>query len=67
MKQLMTDLANNKTVKVELKYFVSLPCEEAHSEHPTGRAAGYSQELNPYVSQKISEMVSSGTTDTEVK
>ena len=68
MKQLKTDLANNKTVKVELKYFVSLPCEEAHSGHPTGYAAGYSQKLNPYVSQKISEMVSSGITDTaEVK
>ena len=62
------NLANGKSVKVELKHFVSLPCEEAHSGHPTGHAAGYSQKLNPYVSQKISEMVSSGITDTaEVK
>ena len=30
-----TDLANGKSVKVELKHFVSLPCEEAHSGHPT--------------------------------
>ena len=68
MKQLKTDLANNKTVKVELRHFVSLPCEEAHCGHPTGCAAGYSQKLNPYVSQKISEMVSNGITDTaEVK
>ena len=58
MKQLKTDLANGKSVKVELKHFVSLPCEEAHSGHPTGHAAGYRQKLNPYVSQKISEMVS---------
>ena len=27
MKQLKTDLASNKIVKVELKHFVSLPCE----------------------------------------
>ena len=52
MKQLKTDLANDKTVKVELKHFVSLPCEEAHSGHSTGYAAAYSQKLNPYVSQK---------------
>ena len=43
MKQLKTDLANGKSVKVELKHFVSLPCEEAHSGHPTGHAAGYRQ------------------------
>ena len=68
MKQLKTDLANNKSVQVELKHFVSLPCEEAHSGHPTGHAAGYSQKLNPHLSLKISEMVSSGITDTaEVK
>ena len=27
------------------RHFVSLPCEEAHSGHPTGEAAGYSQKL----------------------
>ena len=68
MKQLKADLANDKTVKVELKHFVSLPCEEAHSGHPTGCVAAYSRKLNLYVSQKISEMVSSGITDiAEVK
>ena len=44
-KQLKTDLADGKSVKVELKHFVSLPCEEAHSGHSTGRAAGYSQKF----------------------
>ena len=63
MKQLKLDLATDKTVKVEHRHFVSLPCEEAHSGHPTGEAAGYSQKLNPFISQKISEMVSSDTAE----
>ena len=68
MKQLKLDLATDKTVKVEHRHFVSLLCEEANSGHPTGEAAGYSQKLNPFISQKISEMVSCGITDTaEVK
>ena len=46
MKQLKLDLYS-KTVRVEHRHFVSLPCEEAHSGHPTGEAAGYSQKLNP--------------------
>ena len=52
-------LANEKSVKVEVKHFVSLPCEEAHSGYPTGHAAGYRQKLNPHVShQKWSQAVS---------
>ena len=51
-----------------IKYFISLPQEEAHTGHPVGQAGVYAQKLNPYVSQKIVDMVHAGITDTtEIK
>ena len=46
------------------KYFVSFPSIEAHSGHPIGQEAVHTQILHPQVAQKITEMVSSGITDT---
>ena len=37
LEELRTSLKSGKEVKVEKKYFVSLPTEEAHHQtHPTG-------------------------------
>ena len=45
-------------------YFVSLPTEEAHTNHPTGKGVGgYSQRMNQQVAAKIAELVADGITD----
>ena len=56
-------------VNTETKYFISLPSIDAHSGHPLGcDACGFAQRIHPLVTQKITELVSSGITDTgEVK
>lgn len=60
--------ANHLTVKTRFQYYVSLPCESAHSNHPTGEAAGFAQKLHPLVISKISDMVSAGITNvTDIK
>ena len=46
------------------KYFVSLPSEAAHSGHPTGSSGGYAQRIHPLLSDKISQLVAAGITDT---
>ena len=61
-------VAANQPVKISMKYFVSLPMESAHSDHPTGLSAIFAQKLHPLVSQKVLEMVKSGITDiSEIK
>ena len=55
-------------VEVQTKYWVSLPSEEAHSGHPVGKNALYSQRIHPLLVEKITEMVLAGITNTaEVK
>ncbi len=47
----------------QIKYHVSLPTEEAHlGTHPTRGAHLMAQRINPYVAQKISELVGEGMT-----
>ena len=41
----------SKTMNVEHRHFISLPCEEAHSGHRTGEAVGYSQKPWFHVTQ----------------
>ena len=43
---------------------MSFPSNEAHSGHPIGQEAVHSQKVHPQVAQKITELVSSGITDT---
>ena len=66
MKELQTTLRVHvqAPVKTNVKYFVSFPSIEAHSGHPTGQEAVHTQKLHPLVTQKITEMVTSGMTDT---
>lgn len=55
-------------VKITYRYFISLPCESAHSDHPTGEPAGFAQKLHPLIISKISDMVYAGITSiTEMK
>ena len=53
--------------KSSTKYFVSLPTLDAHSstDHPKGFKATFSQRVNPIIISKISELVSSGITETK--
>ena len=44
-------VAAKQPVKISMKYFVSLPMESAHSGHPTGLSAIFTQKLHPLVSQ----------------
>ena len=50
-------------LKVQMKYYVSFPSNEAHRGHPIGTDAVHSQKLHPHVSQKIMDMVKAGMTD----
>ena len=51
--------------KTQTKYFVLLPTNEAHKNHPTG---AFAQKVHPLLLTKISELVSSNITDVhEVK
>ena len=68
IKMIKTELEAKRPVKITMKYFISLPQEEAHSGHPTGQAGVYAQKLHPTISQKIVDMVEAGVTDTsEIK
>ncbi len=55
---------NPSAVATKVMYFVSMPMEEAHTGHPTGRGvAGFAQRVNPQVASKIAEIVADGITD----
>ena len=57
-------LESGEKVNMDTKYFVSLPSIDAHSDHPLGcDACGFAQRIHPLVTQKITELVSSGITD----
>ena len=58
----------NRSANGVANYFVSLPTEAAHTGHPTGKVAGFSQRVHPIIIEKIKELVASGITDVhEVK
>ena len=58
-------LESGEKVNTDTKYFVSLPSIDAHSGDPLGcNACGFAQRIHPLVTQKITELVSSGITDT---
>ena len=68
MIMIKTELEAKRPVKTTMKYFISLPQQEAHSGHPTGQAGVYTQKLHLTISQKIVDMVEAGITDTsEIK
>ena len=59
------DTGNPKT---EIKFFISLPTNEAHKNHPTGADIAFAQKVHPLLLSKISELVSANITDVhEVK
>ena len=59
------DLTIGDKVQSQSRYYVSLPTEEAHhNTHPTRGAHLMAQRVNPYVAQKISELVAEGMIDT---
>ena len=53
-------------LKIEQRFFVSLPTNEAHEKvHPTGIVGGMSQRVHPKISQKIEDLVKEGITDVQ--
>ena len=59
---------DNGTPTTQVKYFVSLPTNEAHKNHPTGGEIAFAQKVHPLLVTKISELVSANITDVhEVK
>ncbi len=55
---------DKEKVKTQDRYFISLPTEETHSCHLTGKGlAGLGQRVHPKVASKISELVGEGITD----
>ena len=64
MHELKKALTNKQVVTTRTIYYVSLPTEECHSGHPTGKGvAGLSQRVNEKVSAKISQLVAEGITE----
>lgn len=64
MQELKKALFDKKPVAKHTIHYVSLPTEECHSGHPTGKGvAGFSQRMNEKVSAKISELVADGITE----
>ena len=62
-KELETGTPNTKTV-----YFVSLPTNGAHNNHPVGPDIAFAQKVHPLLITKISDLVSSNICDVyEVK
>ena len=53
-----------ENAKTEMKFFISLPSKEAYSGHPVNDSVVYTQKLYPQVTNIITDMVSSGTTNT---
>ena len=53
-------------LKIEQRFFVSLPTNEAHEKvHPTGIFGGMSQRVHPKISQKMEDLVKEGITDVQ--
>ena len=47
------------TPNTKSMYFVSLPTNEAHSNHPTGSEVAFAQRVHPLLIAKINDLVSS--------
>ena len=62
---LKAELQNSPdAIKTKTMWFISLPTEDAHSGHPTGKGeAGFSQRMNDRVAAKIVEIVAEGITE----
>ena len=59
-------MENGVKLKIQQRYFVSLPTNEAHEKvHPTGITGGMSQRVHPMISQKIEDLVKEGITDVQ--
>ena len=69
MEALKMALSCNQKVNFIRKWFVSLPCNDAHEKtHPTGVASAIAQKVNPLIANKIEDFVKEGMTDpTEVQ
>ena len=64
MEALKMALSCNQKVNFIRKWFVSLPCNDAHEKtHPTGVASAIAQKVNPLIANKIEDFVKEGMTD----
>ena len=63
LKELKTKWNSANPPIAKMKYYVSLPKCDSHSNHPIGSEAIYAQKMHPKISQKLTEMVSCGITD----
>lgn len=65
MRLLKAELQDNPdAIETKTMWFISLPSEDAHSGHPTGKGvAGFSQRMNDKVAAKVVEIVAEGITE----
>ena len=64
----LEQLRGDGSPKTVTKWFVSLPTNEAHTNHPTGTDIAFAQKIHPLLAKKITELVSANITDVhEVK
>lgn len=61
MEQLRKRLGDkDQEVKQIKRFYLEVPCEEAHKNHPMGVTAGVGNIVNPKVVDKIYEIVKTG-------
>ena len=64
LKQKMAEDPNCEKEQRNIMYYISLPTEEAHHGHPTGRGvAGFAQRVNDKVAAKLVQIVAEGITE----
>ncbi|XP_036372030.1 calcium-responsive transcription factor-like [Megalops cyprinoides] len=61
--RLLQDLNDGKEVKVENRFYIDLPLEKAHCNHPLGGVSGMTQTVHPQIIQWIDQLVGEGMTD----
>ncbi|XP_035284310.1 calcium-responsive transcription factor-like isoform X2 [Anguilla anguilla] len=60
--RLLQDLHDEREVKVENRFYIDLPLDNAHSKHPPMALSGMVQTVHPQIIQWIDQLVGEGVT-----
>ncbi|KAG5842973.1 hypothetical protein ANANG_G00183490 [Anguilla anguilla] len=60
--RLLQDLHDEREVKVENRFYIDLPLDNAHSKHPAVALSGMVQTVHPQIIQWIDQLVGEGVT-----
>ena len=60
LRELSMELAGDKPVSTATRYYVCIPDDHAHQNHPTGIDSVFGQPIHPKLIEKIEEYVKAG-------